>query len=188
MSLVMGAALSTLLALAGCRSPEGYGPRSTMSDADASAACLDEFSSLVANSDADGLVAAFSEAAREQDAGLSSDAEELMGILGGGTLADGDFWSSSRIYPSGYNLVISTATVTAPDGTRWQVHVTDCTLNRDDPSKVGLKSIEVIPNSDWDAPKGFSWYNESDDSPAGIRLIRSWDGWDPHTSPYSPDW
>ena len=177
-----------LLALAGCGSPEGYGPRSTMSDEDASAACLDELSSLVANSDADGLVAAFSEATREQDVELTSDAEELMGILGGGMLSDGDFWSSSRVYPSGYNRIISTATVTAPDGSVWQLHVTDCTLDRDDPSKVGLKSIEVIPNSDWDAPKGFGWYNESDDFPAGIRLITSWDGWDPHTSPYSPDW
>ncbi|MFC2704604.1 MAG: hypothetical protein ACFN02_01445 [Olsenella profusa] len=179
-----------LLALAGCRSPEGYGPRSTMSDEEASSACLDEVSRLIADSDADGLVAAFSEAAREQDAGLSSsDAEELMDILGGGTLADGDFWSSSRVYPSGYNLVISTATVTAPDGTRWQVHVTDCTLNRDDPSKVGLRTVEVIPNSVLEAPRGFSWYGTDDDRwPTGIRLIRSWDGWDPHTSPYSPDW
>ena len=186
--LLVTVALSSLLALAGCRASEGYGPRSTMSDADASAACLDELSSLVVNSDADGLVAAFSEEARSADSDLAAKATEVMSLMGGGTLGDGDFWSSQGNVRTGSIYIISTATVTAPDGTRWQMHVTDCTLNRDDPSKVGLKSIEVIPNSDWDAPKGFGWYNESDDFPAGIRLITSWEGWDPHTSPYSPDW
>lgn len=184
--------LVSLASLPGCGSRPGHGPRSMMSDHDASAACLEEVTSLIAGSDVEGLVAAFSEAARSADPDLASDAEELMGILGGGTLSDGDFWSSQKTFPRGGNLIISKAIVTAPDDTVWRIHIIDCTYDGDDPSQVGLRSIEVIPDSDEyaprEAPQGFGWYNESDEMPSGIRLITSWEGWDPWTSPYSPDW
>ena len=187
--LLVTVALSSLLALAGCKTPEGYGPRSTMSVEDASADRLEQFARLVAGSDAAGLDAEFSDAARENSAGLSDRVADLMSVLGGGTLSNEDFYESVGTLRGGKIYVVSSATVTAPDGTRWQVHVTDCTLNRDDPSKVGLRTVEVIPNSVLEAPRGFSWYGTDDDRwPTGIRLIRSWDGWDPHTSPYSPDW
>ncbi len=62
---------------------------------------------------------------------------------------------------SGAIYVVSSATVTASDGTKWQIHITDCTYNKKDPSQVGLKLIEIIPYSDWDAPKGFGWYSEA---------------------------
>ena len=177
--------LSILVVLSGCRINSGHGPRSTMSDEDASAACLEEVSQLIRNSDADGLVAAFSEKAKSDDPELAAKAEKVMSLMGGGTISDGDFWSSRGNLRGGYVFVISTAIVTAPDNTKWQVHIIDCTYNSDDPSKVGLKSIEIIPNSDREAPKGFGWYNESDEWPYGIRLITSWEGWDPYTSPYT---
>ena len=176
---------SILTALSGCRINSGHGPRSTMWDKDASAACLEEVSQLIRNSDADGLVAAFSEKAKSDDPELAAKAEKVMSLMGGGTISDGDFWSSRGNLRGGYVFVISTAIVTAPDNTKWQVHIIDCTYNSDDPSKVGLKSIEIIPNSDREAPKGFGWYNESDEWPYGIRLITSWEGWDPYTSPYT---
>ena len=186
---LVAATLSCLLALAGCKTPEGYGPRSTMSDEDASAACLDELSSLVAASDADGLVAAFSEGVRSANPGLTERAGDLMSTIGGGTVEDGHFNQSVGNIRSGSIYVVSTATVTAPDGSVWQLRATDCTFNRDDPARVGLRTVEVIPNSALDAPQGFSWYGTDDSRwPSGIRLIRSWDGWDPYTSPYSPDW
>ena len=182
-------AFSSLLVLAGCRSPEGYGPRSTMSDEDASAACLDELSFLVADSDADGLVAAFSEGVRSANPGLAERASELMSTIGGGTVEDGHLNQSEGSIGSGSIYVVSIATVTAPDGSVWQLRATDCTFNKDDPARVGLRTVEVIPNSVLEAPRGFSWYGTDDERwPTGIRLITSWDGWDPHTSPYSPDW
>ena len=156
-----------------------------MSDEDASAACLEEVSQLIRNSDADGLVAAFSEKARSDDPELSVKAEKVMSLMGGGTMSEQGFGSSQKIFPNVSTYVLSLAVITAPDGTKWQIHTIDCTYNKEDPSKVGLKSIEIIPYSDWDAPKGFGWYYESDDFPAGIRLITSWEGWDPYTSPYT---
>ena len=186
--LLVTVALSSLLALAGCRASEGYGPRSTMSDADASAACLDELSSLVVNSDADGLVAAFSEEARSADSDLAAKAAEVMSLMGGGTMEDGHVNEVGGSTHEGHIRIVSIATVTAPDGSVWQLHVTDCTLDRDDPARVGIRELQIIPNSDWDAPQGFGWDSTGLDNPAGIHLIRSWDGWDPHTSPYSPDW
>lgn len=189
MPLLMGTVLSALLALAGCRSSEGYGPRSTMSDEDASAACLDELSSLIANSDADGLVAAFSEGVRSANPGLAERAGEIMSTLGGGTVSERDLGEREGSIGSGSIYVVSTATVTAPDGSVWQLRATDCTFNKDDPARVGLRTVEVIPNSDWDAPRGFSWYGTDDERwPTGIRLITSWEGWDPRTSPYDPNW
>lgn len=197
LALAAAAVLASMAALVCCAlfmqsGSSGWGPRSGMSDEDASADCLEEFAALVVASDADGLVAAFSEAAREQDAGLASDAEELMGIIGGGTLSDGHFTSSTRVYPSGYNRIESVAIVTAPDGSEWRAHIIDCTYNGDDPEQVGLRSIEVIPVTGEfaprGAPQGFGFYDGSDDWPYGIRLITSWEGWDPLTSPYSPDW
>ena len=188
MPLLMGTVLSALLVLVGCKSPEGYGPRSTMSDEAASASCLDELSSLIADSDADGLVAAFSEEARSADSDLAAKAAEVMSLMGGGTVEDGHLNQTEGSIGSGSIRIVSVATVTAPDGTRWQVHVTDCTYDSGDPSRVGIRELQIIPNSDWDAPKGFGWDNTSLDSPAGIRLIMSWEGWDPHTSPYDPNW
>ena len=175
----------TLVTLSGCRINSGHGPRSTMSDEDASAACLGEVSQLIRNSDADGLVAAFSEKAQADDPELSAKAEKVMSLMGGGTMSEQGFGSSQKIFPNVSTHVLSLAVITAPDGTKWQIHIIDCTYNKEDPSKVGLKSIEIIPYSDWDAPKGFGWYYESDDFPAGIRLITSWEGWDPYTSPYT---
>ena len=177
--------LSILVVLSGCRINSGHGPRSTMSDEDASAACLEEVSQLIRNSDADGLVAAFSEKAKSDDPELSAKAEKVMSLMGGGTMSEQGFGSSQKIFPNISTHVLSLAVITAPDGTKWQIHIIDCTYNKEDPSKVGLKSIEIIPYSDWDAPKGFGWYYESDDFPAGIRLITSWEGWDPYTSPYT---
>ncbi len=177
--------LLILVALSGCRINSGHGPRSTMSDEDASAACLGEVSQLIRNSDADSLVAAFSEKAQAGDPELSAKAEKVMSLMGGGTMSEQGFGSSQKIFPNVSTHVLSLAVITAPDGTKWQIHIIDCTYNKEDPSKVGLKSIEIIPYSDWDAPKGFGWYYESDDFPAGIRLITSWEGWDPYTSPYT---
>ena len=176
---------SAAVSLSCCYSNSGHGPRSTMSDEDASAACLEEVSQLIKNSDVDGLVAAFSEKARSDDSELSAKAEKVMSLMGGGTMSEQGFGSSQKIFPNVSTHVLSLAVITAPDGTKWQVHIIDCTYNKEDPSKVGLKSIEIIPYSDWDAPKGFGWYYESDDFPAGIRLITSWEGWDPYTSPYT---
>ena len=187
--LLVTVALSSLLVLAGCKTPEGYGPRSTMSVEDASADRLEQFSRLVAGSDAAGLDAEFSDAARENSAGLSDRVADLMSVLGGGTVSNGEFYMSVGTLRGGEIYVVSSATVTAPDGSVWQLHVTDCTLNRDDPSELGIKAIEVIPDSGHDAPQGFGWFNESSGAIRyGVRLITSWDGWDPHTSPYSPDW
>ena len=174
-----------LASLLGCQPGSGHGPRSTLVDKDASAACLEELSQLIKNSDTEGLVAAFSEKARSDDPELATKAAKLMSLIGGGTISDGHFWSSRGNLRGGYVFVISTAIVTAPDNTKWHIHIIECTYNSDDPSKVGLKSIEIIPNSDREAPKGFGWYNESDEWPYGIRLITSWEGWDPYTSPYT---
>ena len=177
--------LSILIGLSGCRINSGHGPRSTMWDRDASAACLEEISQFVENSDANGLVAAFSEEARSDDPELAAKAEKVMSLMGGGTMSGQDFWSSLGNLRSGHVFIISTAIVTAPDGTKWQIHITDCTYDRDDPSRVGIRELQVIPYSDWDAPKGFGWHTTGLDSPAGIRLITSWEGWDPYTSPYT---
>ena len=177
--------LSILIALSGCQINSGHGPRSTMWDRDASAACLEEISQFIENSDADGLVAAFSEKAKSDDPELAAKAEKVMSLMGGGTMSEQDFWSSLGNLRSGHVFIISTAIVTAPDGTKWQIHITDCTYNKKDPSQVGLKLIEIIPYPDRDAPQGFGWYAESDDFPVGIRLITSWEGWDPYTSPYT---
>ena len=106
--------------------------------------------------------------------------------MGGGTINEEDFYMSVGSISSGTIYVVSSATVTASDGTKWQIHITDCTYNKENPSQVGLKLIEIIPYSDWDAPKGFGWYSEaSGQSHFGIRLITSWEGWDPYTSPYA---
>ena len=184
--LLLTAVFSILIALSGCRINSGHGPRSTMWDKDASAACLEEVSQLIRNSDADGLVAAFSEEARSNDPELAAKAEKVMSLMGGGTINEEDFYMSVGSISSGAIYVVSSATVTASDGTKWQIHITDCTYNKEDPSQVGLKLIEIIPYSDWDAPKGFGWYSEaSGQSHFGIRLITSWEGWDPYTSPYA---
>ncbi len=178
--------LSILIGLSGCRINSGHGPRSTMSDEDASAACLKEVSQLIRNSDADGLVAAFSEKAKSDDPELSAKAEKVMSLMGGGTMSEQGFGSSQKIFPNVSTHVLSLAVITAPDGTKWQIHIIDCTYNKEDPSKVGLKSIEIIPYSDWDAPKGFSWYAPDDQWPYGIRLIMNWNDWDPATNSKLP--
>ncbi|WP_314773884.1 DUF5104 domain-containing protein [Lancefieldella rimae] len=183
--LLLTAVFSILIALSGCRINSGHGPRSTMWDKDASAACLEEVSQLIRNSDADGLVAAFSEEARSNDPELATKAEKVISLMGGGTLEESYFGEREGNIPSGSIRVISMATVVAPDGTKWQIHITDCTYDRDDPSRVGIRELQVIPYSDWDAPKGFGWHTTGLDSPAGIRLITSWEGWDPYTSPYT---
>ena len=181
--------LLALLALSGCKTPEGYGPRSTMSVEDASADRLEQFSRLVAGSDAAGLDAEFSDTARANSEGLSDRVADLMSTIGGGVVSGGRFDMSVGTLRGGEVYVVSAATVTAPDGSVWELRITDCTLNREDPSELGIKAIEVIPNSDWDAPQGFGWFNQSSGAIRyGVRLIRSWDGWDPRTSPYSPDW
>lgn len=92
-------------------------------------------------------------------------------------------------FAGGTIYVVSVANVTAPDGSKWQLHITDCTMDLDEPSEYGIKAIEAIPNTDRDAPRGFGWFNQSSGAIRyGIRFIRSWDGWDPYTSPNSPDW
>ena len=122
------------------------------------AACLEEVSQLIRNSDADGLVAAFSEEARSNDPELAAKAEKVMSLMGGGTLEESYFGEREGNIPSGSIRIISMATVVAPDGTKWQIHITDCTYDRDDPSRVGIRELQVIPYSDWDAPKGFGWH------------------------------
>ena len=178
--------LSALVALIGCSQSLGHGKRSMMSVEEASADCLKEVSSLIQNSDTDNFLAAFSEKAKSEDPELAAKAEKVMSLLGGGTISKEDFYMSVGSISSGAIYVVSSATVTASDGTKWQIHITDCTYNKEDPSQVGLKLIEIIPYSDWDAPKGFGWYSEaSGQSHFGIRLITSWEGWDPYTSPYT---
>ena len=177
--------ISVLAALLGCRINSGHGPRSTLSGEDASAACLEEVSQLIRNSDADGLVAAFSEKARSDDPELSVKAEKVMSLMGGGTMSDEDLYVTVGGLRYGVTYIVSSATITAPNGTKWQIHVTDCTYNKEDPSYLGLKTFEVIPYSDQDAPRGFGWHDELDQFPMGIRLITSWEGWDPYTSPYT---
>jgi len=191
--LLAGAALLVLVGVPiGCAllwrpSTVGYGPRSTMSGEKAAAACLEEVGSLIADSDTDGLVAAFSEAARSQDAELAADAEELMGTLGGGSLApDLSGRQTLGSIPTGSVFVMSRATVTAPDGTVWELHVVDCTYNGDDPTRVGVWAIDVYPADQPDEPENFATSSET--SRPGIRFITSWEGWDPWSSPYSPDW
>ena len=157
-----------------------------MSDEDASAACLEEISQFIENSDADGLVAAFSEKAKSEDPELAAKAEKVMSLMGGGTISEEDFYMSVGSISSGAIYVVSSATVTASDGTKWQVHIIDCTYNKEDPSKVGLKSIEIIPYPDRDAPKGFSWYAPDDQWPYGIRLIMNWNDWNPATNSKLP--
>ena len=178
--------LSILITLSGCRMNSGHGPRSTMWDKDASAACLEEVSQLIKNSDVDGLVAAFSEEARSNDPELAAKAEKVMLLMGGGTMSEQDFGSSQTIFPNVSTHVLSLAVVTAPNGTKWQIHIIDCTYNKEDPSKVGLKSIEIIPYPDRDAPKGFSWYAPDDQWPYGIRLIMNWNDWNPATNSKLP--
>ena len=177
--------LSILIGLSGCRINSGHGPRSTMWDRDASAACLEEVSQLIRNSDADGLVAAFSEKAKSDDPELSAKAEKVMSLMGGGTMSDEDLYVTVGGLRYGVTYIVSSATITAPNGTKWQIHVTDCTYNKEDPSYLGLKTFEVIPYSDRDAPRGFGWHDELDQFTMGIRLITSWEGWDPYTSPYT---
>ena len=178
--------LSALVALIGCSQSLGHSKRSMMSVEEASADCLKEVSSLIQNSDTDSFLAAFSEKARSEDPELAAKAEKVISLMGGGTMSEEDFYMSVGSISSGAIYVVSFATITAPDGTKWQIHITDCTYNKEDPSQVGLKLIEIIPYSDWDAPKGFGWYSEaSGQSHFGIRLITSWEGWDPYTSPYT---
>lgn len=178
--------LSALVALIGCSQSLGHSKRSMMSVEEASADCLKEVSSLIQNSDTDSFLAAFSEKAKSEDPELAAKAEKVMSLMGGGTINEEDFYMSVGSISSGAIYVISSATVTASDGAKWQIHITDCTYNKEDPSQVGLKLIEIIPYSDWDAPKGFGWYSEaSGQSHFGIRLITSWEGWDPYTSPYT---
>ncbi len=176
---------SVAVSLSCCYSNSGHGPRSTMSDEDASAACLEEVSQLIKNSDVDGLVAAFSEKARSDDSELSAKAEKVMSLMGGGAMGDEDLYVTVGGLRYGVTYIVSSATITAPNGTKWQIHVTDCTYNKEDPSYLGLKTFEVIPYSDRDAPRGFGWHDELDQFPMGIRLITSWEGWDPYTSPYT---
>ena len=178
--------LSALVALIGCSQSLGHSKRSMMSVEEASADCLKEVSSLIQNSDTDSFLAAFSEKARSEDPELAAKAEKVISLMGGGTMSEEDFYMSVGSISSGAIYVVSSATVTASDGTKWQIHITDCTYNKEDPSQVGLKLIEIIPYSDWDAPKGFGWYSEaSGQSHFGIRLITSWEGWDHYTSPYT---
>ena len=178
--------LSALVALIGCSQSLGHSKRSMMSVEEASADCLKEVSSLIQNSDTDSFLAAFSEKAKSEDPELAAKAEKVMSLMGGGTINEEDFYMSVGSISYGAIYVVSSATVTASDGTKWQIHITDCTYNKEDPSQVGLKLIEIIPYSDWDAPKGFGWYSEaSGQSHFGIRLITSWEGWDPYTSPYA---
>ncbi len=190
MKSILGTALAVLITLTGCshETPQGYGPRSTMLDEEASADRLEQISELIADSDTDGLVAEFSDAAKGESDGLSGRIATLMSVIGGGTLTDGDLYVRVGTLRSGEMWVVSSATITAADGTRWQAHVTDCTLNRDDPSQLGIRGIEVIPYSDHEAPQGFCWHDENGQWPPGIRFIRSWNGWDPYTSPNSQDW
>jgi major membrane immunogen (membrane-anchored lipoprotein) len=96
--------LASVLALAGCSlgnlssGENGDGNRSAsrgrMSEKDASADCLSQLEELIASSDADGLVAAFSDEARASDADLQAQAEEFMTLVGGGTMSDQDFHMS----------------------------------------------------------------------------------------------
>jgi hypothetical protein len=180
------------LALAGCSffnngsSSNGDDNRSAsrgrMSEKDASADCLSQLEELIASSDADRLVAAFSDEARSSDPDLQAQAEELMGLLGGGTMSDQQIFSSRGGRAHSTTTVMSRATVTSPDGSRWQIVVTDRTKDNDDSSCVGIRELQVIPNTDWDAPDDFGWHNTDPDMPAGIRLITTWDGWDPSTN------
>ena len=177
--------LSALVALIGCSQSLGHSKRSMMSVEEASADCLKEVSSLIQNSDTDSFLAAFSEKAKSEDLELTAKAEKVMSLMGGGTMSDEDLYVTVGGLRYGVTYIVSSATITAPNGTKWQIHVTDCTYNKEDPSYLGLKTFEVIPYSDRDAPRGFGWHDELDQFTMGIRLITSWEGWDPYTSPYT---
>ncbi len=120
------------------------------------------------------------------DPELAAKAEKVMSLMGGGTMSEQGFGSSQKIFPNVSTHVLSLSVVTAPNGTKWQIHIIDCTYNKEDPSKVGLKSIEIIPYPDRDAPKGFSWYAPDDQWPYGIRLIMNWNDWNPATNSKLP--
>ena len=144
---------SAVVSLSCCYSNSGHGPRSTMWDRDASAACLEEISQFIENSDADGLVAAFSEKARSTNPHLDSQANSFMNLLGGG----------------------SHATITAPNGTVWELHVTDCTYNKNDPSRVGLWAIDIYPANRPDEPESYASSSEMSDP--GISIVENWEEW-----------
>ena len=84
---------------------------------------------------------------------------------------------------TGAIYVACSGTVTATDGSRWMVEVTNCTFNEDEPSELGIKTIEVVPYSE-EKHEGFGWISDLDSKDYyGVRLIETWDGYDP-----SYDW
>ena len=89
-----------------------------MADEDASADCLEQFSRVVGDSDASGLEAQLSVAARENQDDLSLRAEDLMSTIGGGTVDEGHVWMTVGTFAGGRKYVVSDAMAAAPDGAR----------------------------------------------------------------------
>ena len=148
---------SAVVSLSCCYSNSGHGPRSTMWDRDASAACLEEISQFIENSDADGLVAVFSEKVRSTNPHLDPSIHTLGSIK------------------SGSIFITSHATITAPNGTVWELHVTDCTYNKNDQSRVGLWAIDIYPANRPDEPESYASSSEMSDP--GISIVENWEEW-----------
>jgi hypothetical protein len=176
-----------ILALAGCSllgdgsHRPGVTDDSYKSTDEVSVITINRFEGYVASSDADGLVAAFSDRAREGDPDLQAKAERLMELAGGGTVSDEDFDMSNGSVGTHRIYVCAMCTVTSPDGSKWLVHVTNCTYNTEDPSELGFKTIEFVPYAE-ELPHGFGWISAlASTDYYGIRLIETWDGYDPQT-------
>ena len=166
---------SAVVSLSCCYSNSGHGPRSTMWDKDASAACLEEISQFIENSDADSLVAVFSEKARSTNPHLDSQANSFMNLLGGGTIDKDPSIHTLGSIKSGSIFITSHATITAPNGTVWELHVTDCTYNKNDPSRVGLWAIDIYPANRPDEPESYASSSEMSDP--GISIVENWEEW-----------
>lgn len=172
---MIGVLLSSALLLLGCQSRTAGGPRATMSGEEASAARFEELSKDISDSDAEGLAAAFSEEARSQDGELVDQARDLMLVIGGGSLEPDAGVNTQGSVPSGSVYVVSRATVTAQDGTRWVLNVVDCTYDEDEPEKVGLWAMDAYPADRPDEPESYT--SSGVESDPGIMVVRAWEEW-----------
>lgn len=183
---LLAISLASGLALTGCSScandgshMPGYTDETFKTTEEVSADTMNQFGKLIGNSDTDGLVAAFSENARANDKDLQAQTKKLMSLLGNGTVNPDKACMSVGSLRTNAIYVAAMGTVTTPDGSKWMVEVTNCTLNTDDASELGFKTIEVAPYVK-KPPHGFSWISNLDsDEYYGIRLIETWDGYDP---------
>lgn len=180
---LMGAFLVSALLLTGCQFGTDEDSRATMSGEDASAARFAELSDAISGSDAEALTSAFSEEARSQDGDLAEQAGDLISAVGGGSLTPDQGVNTQGSVPSGSIYVVSRATITAQDGSRWLLNVVDCTYNEDEPKKVGLWAMDLYPAEQPDEPESYTSSGVGSDP--GIVVVRTWEEWrneHPHAS------